>query len=277
MYLANIQSPIRDLFQEEISASLQVAGVDALQIYDGTASVAGYTIGACLAAARATAAEGKVHALVLGAANASAEVAAVELTKILRCPLFVLLGDNDEATRERLDRLSFAWVYLADQRARLVADLAFLLKHTAATPAPRHRIFLCHLDPAVREMLVLFFAEMPTPLPITFAHDEATSILDDSAENFIDITTKVASRGPVDLVILGANNTVADFAVPVLRELFDCPIFVLTSVLDYHAELRLIKAGVNRIFHSPHVQPLFDEVAAYLASLHEAGGKTSAS
>ena len=146
----------------------------------------------------------------------------------------------------------------------------FVLLHSSTSA---RRLFLCHLDPTVREMLTLRLETTLGSRPVIISHDEATSLLDDAAEPLSATAYRIARESPVDLIIMGSNHGVADLAVTFLRDLFGCPIFVVMSVVDDAAERRLHSAGVTEVFFAPQIEVLFSRVQTLLSNLDETAKK----
>ena len=144
--------------------------------------------------------------------------------------------------------------------------------HSSPLP-PARRVFLCHLDPTVREVLTLRLETTLESRPVNIIHDEATSLLDDAAEPLSATAHRIAREGPVDLIIMGSNHGVADLAVTFLRDLFACPIFVVMSIVDDAAERCLHSAGVTEVFFAPQIEPLFPRVQALLKNFDETAKK----
>ena len=269
IFFAHLPPDIRSALDHELQVALKPLGVRMESLHDRLTSVLEEPRDNLFAAARAAQLAAPVDILILGAGDATEELAAVELKEIFRCPAFVLLTNDDAGAAHRLRRLKSVQVFTTVERTRLVSTVAnFLIKDFPPLP-PARRVFLCHLDPTVREMLTLRLEATLGSCRVDIIHDEATSLLDDAAEPLSTTAHRIARAGPVDLIIIGSNHGVADLAVTFLRDLFGCPIFVVMSVVDDAAERRLRSAGVTEVFFAPHIEALFSRAQALLDNLDE--------
>ncbi|MEI6078021.1 MAG: hypothetical protein WCS94_20750 [Verrucomicrobiota bacterium] len=273
IFFAHLPPDIRSALDQELLVALKPLGVRMESLHDGLTSVLEEPRNHLFAAARAAQLEAPVDILILGAGDATEELAAVELKEIFRCPAFVLLTNDDAGAAHRLRRLKSVQVFTTVERTRLVSTVVESLIIDFPPLPPARRVFLCHLDPTVREMLTLRLEATLGSCPVDIINDEATSLLDNAAEPLSTTAHRIARAGPVDLIIMGSNNGVADLAVTFLRDLFGCPIFVVMSVVDDAAERRLRSAGVTEVFFAPQIEPLFSRVQALLKNFDETAKK----
>ena len=269
VFFAHLPPDIRSALDQELQTALEPLGVRVESLHDGLTSVLEEPRNHLFAAARAAQLEAPVDVLILGAGDATEELAAVELKEIFRCPAFVLLTNDDEGAAHRLRRLKSVRVYAATERTQLVSAVVDLLIKDFPLLPPARRLFLCHLDPTVRELLTLRLETTLGSRRVNIIHDEATSLLDDAAEPLSATAHRIAREAPVDLIIMGSNHGVADLAVTFLRDLFACPIFVVMSIVDDAAERRLHTAGATEVFFAPHIELLFSRVPALLKNMDE--------
>lgn len=268
VFLAHLPADIRGDLETALHTALKPTGANLVCLHDNLASVLEEPRENLFAAARAACEEAPVHALILGAADTTEEFAVLELVSLLRCPLFILPGNDDEWVAARFQRFKWARLYAHDDHARLVADLTDYLVNDFAPLPPAPRVLLAHLEPEARQSLMVTLARLPSADRIEFLHDSTSARLDPSDRKFFNTTVKFARSGPPHLIVIGAGLHDADEAVRHLRTIFNCPIAVLLSVRSLATERRLRMIGADEVFPIIDLEAFYEWVSVGLAKLN---------